>query len=96
VHNRELEHVIKGLQYLNGESFGQSHRKSLEIIIFDELVQVNTQHFEADEHVTAEGERVFYPHNIFGILMVLLLERLQNLDLNFTLLVQFLPVFQYL
>ena len=56
MHDGELLHVVEGLEDLDGEAFCERHRKALEVVVLDELVEVHTQHLEADEDVAAEGE----------------------------------------
>lgn len=87
MHNRELVHVVKSLQDLKTEAFGQSNREALEIVILDELVQIDAEHFENDEDVTSEDELVFDAHNVLGVVVVAVSQGLQNLDFNFALFV---------
>ena len=70
----KLEHVVQGLQDLNWESFGQSDWEALEIIVFNELVQIDAEHFESDTHMTSESKVFSYPYNIFCVLMILVTE----------------------
>jgi len=46
--------------------------------------------------MASKCERIFYSHNILCVLMVFISKSLQNFDFNFTLFMQFFPIFQYL
>lgn len=96
MHDGELKHIVESFENLDGEPFGQCHWEPLEIIVLNELVQVDAKHLKAYEYMTSECERVFYPYDVLRILVILVPKRLQNLYLNLTLFMQFLPVFQYL
>jgi len=44
--------------------------------------------------VASESEAVLYAHNIFAVFVIVFSQRLQNLNLDFALLVQLFPVFE--
>ena len=56
---------------MNTKPLGQGHRKTLEIVILDELVEIDGQHLERDEYVASEREVVFYANDILAVLTVL-------------------------
>lgn len=45
---------FQGLQDLNSESSDQPRRNSLEVVLFDEFVEVHTEQFERDQQVLPE------------------------------------------
>ena len=96
VHDRELVHVVQSLQDLDAKPLGQGHREALEVVVLDELVQVDGQHLKRDEHVTPEGEVVFDPDDVLAVLSVMVPQSLQDSNLDFTLLMELLPVLENL
>jgi hypothetical protein len=91
-----LKHVVQGLQDLNTKSLGQGYGKSLEIVVFNELIQIDAQHFKSDANMRPESIVVPNSHNVLAVFMVLISKCLQDFDLNFSLLMEFFPVFQNL
>ena len=71
MHDGKGIHIIQSLNDLNGKALGKGHGKALEVIVLDELIQVNAQHFERDAHVASEREAVFDAHNVFGVVAVI-------------------------
>lgn len=96
MYDRKLVHEVKGLQDLDRESLGESHRKALEIIVFHELIKVDAQHFKTHADVVSESKFVFDTHNVLAIFVVIISESLQDFNLDLSLLMEFLPVFQNL
>lgn len=56
---------------MNTKPLRQGHRKTLEIVILDELVEIDGQHLERDEYMASEREVVFYANDILAVLTVL-------------------------
>lgn len=94
MHDRELVHVLQGLEDLDAESFSQRHRESLKVVVLDELVEINAQHFKTDEYVAAEGEVVLDADDVLRILPVRVSQRFEDADLDLALFVELLPVLQ--
>ena len=65
-------HIVQCFQDLDRKSFSQSHWKALEIIIFNELIQVYAQHLKTYANMASEGELIFDAHNIFAIFMIII------------------------
>jgi hypothetical protein len=61
---------------LKTESFCESDRESLEVIVFDKLVEIDTQHFKNDENMTSENKMVFDSDDILGVFMILITKSL--------------------
>ena len=59
----------------------QLQRESLEFVLLDQLVQVDTEQLESDASVGAKDEMVKHMDNVIGIVLVLLAQVLQNSDL---------------
>ena len=85
-------HIIQCLYHLRSESFSQCQRKPLEIVVFDELIEVNTKSLEYDAHMTPEGKFVSNSHDWFRVIMVIVPKCFQNLNFNFPLFVKFIPI----
>ena len=66
----------------------------MEVVVFDKLVQVDAQHFEANADMAPESEAFPRPDDVLAVLMIIISESLQDFNLNLTLLVEFLPVFK--
>jgi hypothetical protein len=79
---------------LDGESLRQGHRKALEIVVLNELVQIDTQHFESNTHMTSKSKVFLNSDNIFAVIVVCISKCLQYFDLNFTLFMKFFPILQ--
>lgn len=94
MNDRKLEHVVQCFKNLDGKSFGECNRKSLEIVIFDKLVEINAKHFKTNADMWPEGKVGIDPYDVFTVLMVLISEGLQYFDLNLTLLMELLPVLE--
>lgn len=94
VHDGEGLHVVQCLQDLDGESLRQGHRKALEIVVLNELVQIDTQHFESNTHMTSKSKVFLNSDNIFAVIVVCISECFQYFDLNFTLFMKFFPILQ--
>lgn len=76
-----LLHVVKCNKYLNGEPLDQIHREPVEVIHFDELVEVHAQHLEGHYQVLAEHKVVILPDYILFVLGVALVQGVQQLRL---------------
>ena len=46
MHDVVLEQILKGDNKLDGKALGQGYGESLEVVVLDELVQIDTQHFK--------------------------------------------------
>lgn len=79
---------------MNCKALGERHGEALEVVVLDELVQVDAQHFERYAHVAAEREAVFYAHDVLDVVAVVVAQGLQYFDFNFALLMQLLPVLE--
>ena len=79
---------MQGYQKLNGKSADESDRHSLEVVAFDELVQVHAQHLEGEDQMLAEDKLFLYANDVLFVLWIVVSELLQNLGLDQTLLVQ--------
>jgi hypothetical protein len=68
----------------------------LEVIVFDELIQIDTEHFKSDANVRPKSKVVPDSHNVLAVFMVLISQRLQDFYFNLSLLMELLPVLQNL
>lgn len=64
----------------------------MEVVAFDELVEIHAQHLEGEDQVLAEDELLLYANDVLFVLWVVVAELLQNLGFNETLLVESLLV----
>lgn len=85
MHNGKLVHVVKGLKDLKTEALGEGNGEALEVIILDELVQVDAEHLEHNEHMTSEHKVVLDTNNVLGVIVITISQGLQNFDFNFAL-----------
>ena len=79
---------------MDGKSLGQRNGETLEVVVLNKLVQVDTEHLKSYANMRPESEISVYPYDVFTVLMVLVPQCLQYLDLNLALLVEFLPVLE--
>lgn len=96
MHDGEHVHVVECFKDLNGKALGEGHREALEVVILDELVQVYRQHFKPNAHMAPKSKIAFDSHNILLVFMIRVPQSFQDLDLNLTLLMQFLPILENL
>lgn len=66
----------------------------MEVIILYKLIKINAQHLESNADMRPECEACVDPHDVLAVLVVLIPQSLQDFNFNFTLLMQFLPIFK--
>jgi hypothetical protein len=66
--------IFECLQYLDGESPDQANGDSLEVVVFDELVQVNAQQLKPNDQVLSEYRVVLHSDDIVHIIWIILLQ----------------------
>lgn len=86
--------VIQRYEYLNSEPFDEIEREALEVVHFDEFVQVYGQHFERYHKMLSEVELVQAANNVLFVLRILVVQVLYQFRFHQALLVQPLFVFQ--
>ena len=64
----------------------------MKIVVFDELIEVNAEHFEADEDVGAESEGIFYSYDVLHVVVVIVTKSFQYFNFDLALLMKFLPI----
>ena len=64
----------------------------MKVVIFDELIEVDTKHLKANANMRSEGKFGTYSHDILAVLMVSVSEGLQYFYLDLSLLMELLPV----
>ena len=94
MHDRELIHVVEGLQDLETEPLRQGHRESLEVVVPDELVEIDRQHLEQNADMGSKRELSLDSNDVLHVIRVLVFQSLENLDFNFSLLVKLFPIFE--
>ncbi len=70
-----------------GESLNKVQRESIEIVHFDEFIEVYGEHFKSNDQVLAEDELVQSPDDVLLVIRVQTIQRLYQLGLHQTLLV---------
>lgn len=82
MNNPVLSLVFQSLQDLNGEPSNQPDRHPSELIVLNELIKVYAEKLERyDEMLPVNGE-VLYPDDIVDIIGVMLLEVVENVQLD--------------
>jgi hypothetical protein len=76
-----LSQESKCCKELDCEASDKSKRDTLEIVVFDELVEVDTKQLKGDAQMITEVEVIIEVHDIGGVLGVPLSELLQNAHL---------------
>jgi hypothetical protein len=89
-----LVEVIKTDEDLDGEPFDEVEGESLEVVHFDEFVEVDRQHFESDDQVLPKHKLVQSLYDIFLVLRVVVVQVLYQFSLNQALFVKSLFVFE--
>jgi len=74
MHNTVLSHVVQRDQYLNSESFYQRQVEALEIVHFDEIVEVDRQEFKRNAKMLSAYELLKFLNNIFLVIRVLFIQ----------------------
>mmetsp|Transcript_48637 Transcript_48637/g.125284 ORF Transcript_48637/g.125284 Transcript_48637/m.125284 type:complete len:217 (+) Transcript_48637:637-1287(+) len=72
----------QGRQQLDGKSPDETQRNPLEIVVFNELVEIYAEQLEGDAQVVPEIEVVHHVHHIRGALDVALAQVLEDLHLD--------------
>jgi len=80
--------LLECLQDLDCEPSNQAQREPLEVVVFNEFVQVDTQQFEGHADVFAEQKGVAYAHNVVVFFWVSIPQSLQEFDFHHRLLVE--------
>ena len=64
----------------------------MKIVVFDELIEINAEHFEADKNMRAECERILYSYDVFDIVVIVVSKGFQYFNFDLTLFMQLLPI----
>lgn len=91
-----LTQEIQRYEDLNGESLDQIQREPLEIIHLNKFIQVHGKHLEGDHQMLSENELVQSSDYIFLVFRISIIQVLDKLCFNQTLLVKPLLVFKNL
>ena len=73
---------LEGLKHLDGEASDEGEGYSLEVVVFDKLVEVDGEELEGDDQVGTEDAVVQDLDDVVCVLWILLLEMLQYLELH--------------
>ena len=92
MHYVKFFHVVKRHQDLYGESANKTFRNSLEVVHFDEFVEIHGEHLEVEDQMFPEDESFDYSDDVFLVVRVSSLELLENASFDEALLVQSLFV----
>lgn len=68
-----LIQVVKGYQNLNCKSFDEVQAKSLEIVHFNELIQVYREHLKCDDQMLAEQKLIESFDDVFLVFWVVVI-----------------------
>lgn len=70
---------LQRLQNLNGEASDQVLRDSLEVVLFEEIVQVDREQLEGDDQVLAEDHVVLHAYNVVLVVGVGTVQEFEDL-----------------
>lgn len=96
MNNLVLVEVVETNEDLDGKSLYQVKRKALEVVHFDEFIEVDRKHFESDTEMLSEQELVMSSDYVFLVLGVMFVQVLYQSGLHQSLLIQPLLVFKNL
>ena len=68
--------VFQTLQDLNGKSADQTQTYSLEVVVFDELIQVDAEEFKRDAKMLSENHIILHADDVMRIFRVVLFQML--------------------
>jgi hypothetical protein len=68
MYNLELTHILESFKDLACKSFCKSYRKSLEFVLLDELIKIDTQLLKGNARMISEGKIIFDFDYIFLLL----------------------------
>lgn len=82
----------KRLENLDGKPSDKILSDASEVVLFDELVEIETEEFEGDDEVLSEYQVVEHPDDVVLVLLVVVVQVLQDLQLHACLVLEFLLV----
>lgn len=86
-----LGKIVQRYKYLNSKPLNKVKTKALEVVHLYEFIQVHRQHLESYDQMLSEEELVQPSDNVFLILRIFIIQVLNQLCFNKTLLIQ--PLF---
>ena len=77
-----ITHEFQSLQNLDGESSNQTEWNTLEVISFDELIQIDWKQLESNQQVTPEVAVILYANDVVLVVRVFCLQVLHYVQLH--------------
>lgn len=70
----ELFHIVKGDEQLDGKAANEPFRDALEVVHFDEFVEVHAEDLKCQNQVLSEDQRLHDLHDVFLVFRVMFLQ----------------------
>ena len=88
--------VFESLQDLNGKASNEVLSDSFKVVLLDKFVKIEAQQLKSHDKMASENHVVLHSDDVVGILSIVVVQELQDLELHTCLILEFLLVLHQL